>query len=185
MGTFSKLLRTSVIITLCCVASWFGMSSQLLASYRSNQDSAHDFFSSPFNVDSLVTADFNTIMSPEDHNRADMGEAFDQRRRQQLSFFQENEGYTASGIRSNVPWSGIEKAEWCQAPSEPPLAYEDCQWDTWVFKFGVHGGLTNALHFILKGTSYSISLDTLIAWPANGQGQYHQNGLNKFHDIII
>ena len=53
---------------------------------------------------------------------------------------------------SQVPWDGIENAEWCRAPVEPRLPYDDCQWDSFVFEFGVHGGLTNALHFVLKGT---------------------------------
>ncbi len=43
---------------------------------------------------------------------------------------------------SNVPWNGIENAEWCQAPVEDPLPYENCRWDSFVFQFGVHGGLT-------------------------------------------
>ena len=52
---------------------------------------------------------------------------------------------------SYVEWHGIDHAEWCQAPIDPPLPYEDCAWGSFVFQFGVHGGLTNALHFILKG----------------------------------
>ena len=60
-------------------------------------------------------------------------------------------GQTPNEEYSYVPWNGIDQAEWCQAPVEDVLPYEDCKWDSFVFEFGVHGGLTNALHFILKG----------------------------------
>mmetsp|Transcript_26394 Transcript_26394/g.39025 ORF Transcript_26394/g.39025 Transcript_26394/m.39025 type:complete len:417 (+) Transcript_26394:75-1325(+) len=57
--------------------------------------------------------------------------------------------------QSNVPWSGIENAEWCQSPTEPPLPYGNCEYDSWVFRIPVYGGLTNALHFIMKGAIWA------------------------------
>ena len=58
---------------------------------------------------------------------------------------------TATSTTSDVPWNGIKEAEWCMDPKDPPLPYDDCKWNSFLFEFGVHGGLTNALHFILKG----------------------------------
>ena len=57
--------------------------------------------------------------------------------------------------QSDVPWSGIENAEWCQSPAEPPLPYGNCEYDSWVFRIPVYGGLTNALHFIMKGAIWA------------------------------
>jgi len=57
--------------------------------------------------------------------------------------------------KSNVPWEGIENAQWCQAPTEEPLPYYNCEWYSFVFRIPVYGGLTNALHFIMKGAIWS------------------------------
>lgn len=56
---------------------------------------------------------------------------------------------------SSVQWSGITNAEWCQSPTEPPLPYGNCEYDSWVFRIPVYGGLTNALHFIMKGAIWA------------------------------
>jgi len=53
------------------------------------------------------------------------------------------------------PWAGIQSAQWCLAPEDPPLPYDDCKFDSFVFRFGVHGGLTNALHFLMKGALWA------------------------------
>lgn len=57
--------------------------------------------------------------------------------------------------RKNVPFNGIENAEWCQAPKLPSLPYEDCEYDDFVFRFGVRGGLTNVFNFLLKGAIWA------------------------------
>uniref|UniRef100_A0A7S4JJJ0 Uncharacterized protein n=1 Tax=Odontella aurita TaxID=265563 RepID=A0A7S4JJJ0_9STRA len=43
-------------------------------------------------------------------------------------------------------------AEWCQPPKSPPLNYDACKDHTFVYKYGVWGGMTNALNFLLRGT---------------------------------
>ncbi len=53
--------------------------------------------------------------------------------------------------RSSVPWDGIENAQWCKATNLEPLPYDGCRWNSFMFRFPVRGGLTNALHFIMKG----------------------------------
>ena len=145
----------SALVAFCCIVSWFGTSSILTVTPYGNQPHAQQDILPQFDIDSLV--------SHEEHNsNADLGEqVFDQRRRYQSLLLADNladntlPDYTSpTTVMSTVPWSGVENAEWCQAPSEPPLNYEECKWKTWVFKFGVHGGLTNALHFILKGAYY-------------------------------
>ena len=58
---------------------------------------------------------------------------------------------SVNGIaKSNVPFDGILKSEWCQAPEELPLPYFNCKRDT-LMRTGVYGGLSFALNFILKG----------------------------------
>lgn len=54
---------------------------------------------------------------------------------------------------------GIENAEWCKPPTEDPLPYEECKFKDSIFRIGVHGGLTNALHFILKGAIWAFEED--------------------------
>ena len=58
-----------------------------------------------------------------------------------------------------MPAQDILQSEWCKAPSEPPLPYDKCRWDSMVMRFGVYGGLTNALHFILKGAIWAMEED--------------------------
>lgn len=46
-------------------------------------------------------------------------------------------------------------AEWCLPPNSPPLQYDDCPNKSKLYKYGVYGGLTNALGFILKGAIHA------------------------------
>lgn len=55
----------------------------------------------------------------------------------------------------DVPFDGIMKSEWCLAPAYEPLPFEDCKFTDFMFRFPANGGLTNALHFILKGVLWS------------------------------
>ena len=57
------------------------------------------------------------------------------------------------------PAQDILQSEWCTAPTEPPIPYDRCRWDSMVMRFGVYGGLTNALHFILKGAIWAMEED--------------------------
>ena len=57
------------------------------------------------------------------------------------------------------PAQDILQSEWCSAPTEPPIPYDKCRWDSMVMRFGVYGGLTNALHFILKGAIWAMEED--------------------------
>ena len=62
-------------------------------------------------------------------------------------------------IVTDVPFDGILTSEWCLEPSEPPIPYDRCRYDdkySILFRFGVYGGLTNALHFILKGAIWAM-----------------------------
>ena len=139
-----KIITIQILALAICgfFAFWLGAPSTIVKNMESG--SPKNAVSHP-GINSIVSAKVNTNVRPADHRNADLIE-FDQRRRDQ-SILDDKE-YTPI---STVPWSGIQNAEWCQASTEPRLPYEDCEWDTWIFKFGVHGGLTNALHFILKG----------------------------------
>ena len=66
---------------------------------------------------------------------------------------------------SNVPWDRVENAEWCQAQFEDPLPYyENCRWDSFVFQFGVHGGLTNALYLFPRVSSEHSEIQDKFYW---------------------
>ena len=62
-------------------------------------------------------------------------------------------------LNSKYFFTGIENAEWCNPPTEEPLPYEQCKFTDSIFRIGVHGGLTNALHFILKGAIWAFEED--------------------------
>ena len=62
-------------------------------------------------------------------------------------------------LNSRSAFSGIENAEWCKPPTEEPLTYDECRFKDSIFRIGVHGGLTNALHFILKGAIWAFEED--------------------------
>lgn len=60
---------------------------------------------------------------------------------------------------SHVVFTGIETAEWCKEPEFPKIDYKKCKHQDFLFRFGVYGGLTNALHFILKGAIWALEED--------------------------
>lgn len=62
-------------------------------------------------------------------------------------------------LNSRYTFSGIQNAEWCKPPTEDPLPYDQCKFTDSIFRIGVHGGLTNALHFILKGALWAFEED--------------------------
>ena len=67
------------------------------------------------------------------------------------------------------PFNGIENSEWCKEPAEPPIPYDDCQFNAIMFRFGVYGGLTNALHFILKGAIWAMQEHICFYITENGK----------------
>eukprot|EP00956_Cyclotella_meneghiniana_P042356 scaffold248428_cov54-Cyclotella_meneghiniana.AAC.1 len=69
---------------------------------------------------------------------------------------------------SDNPFGGIETSEWCVEPAEPPIPYDRCKFDSIMFRFGVYGGLTNALHFILKGSIWAMQEDVCFYVTGNG-----------------
>ena len=70
---------------------------------------------------------------------------------------------------SHNPFGGIETSEWCVEPAEPPIPYDRCKFDSIMFRFGVYGGLTNALHFILKGSIWAMQEDVCFYVTENGK----------------
>eukprot|EP00551_Chaetoceros_affinis_P014545 CAMPEP_0203703576 /NCGR_PEP_ID=MMETSP0091-20130426/43669_1 /ASSEMBLY_ACC=CAM_ASM_001089 /TAXON_ID=426623 /ORGANISM="Chaetoceros affinis, Strain CCMP159" /LENGTH=389 /DNA_ID=CAMNT_0050578279 /DNA_START=333 /DNA_END=1502 /DNA_ORIENTATION=- len=58
-----------------------------------------------------------------------------------------------------LAFDGIENCEWCKASEYPPLPYDKCKHKDFLFRFGVYGGLTNALHFLLKGAVWAFEED--------------------------
>ena len=62
-----------------------------------------------------------------------------------------------SSLRSQktFTFTGIRNSEWCLPPVEEPLPFDKCRHSDTIFRIGVHGGLTNAIHFILKGAIWA------------------------------
>lgn len=88
--------------------------------------------------------------------------------------------------KSNVPWNGIENAEWCQAPTAPPLPFDECKWRSFAFRFPADGGLTNALHFIMKGALWAFQesvcfyVDELTTVPKMAEREPKENTVYPF-----
>ena len=75
-------------------------------------------------------------------------------------------------IATDVLFDGISTSEWCLEPSEPPIPYDRCRYDdkySILFQFGVYGGLTNALHFILKGAIWAMEEGVCFYVSENGK----------------
>ena len=79
------------------------------------------------------------------------------------------------------PAQDILQSEWCTAPAEPPIPYDSCRWDSIVMKFGVYGGLTNALGFILKGAIWAMEEDVCF-FVSELYGKFVHTYLKKYFD---
>lgn len=138
----TKTLRLSALLLAlsCCLISWLRESRGLdpFSDLKWNGKQLQETDNQHTN---LPQFDVNQLMAPE-----------------QITIDKRHRNQSIDQKDYDVPWSGIENAEWCKPPAEPQLPYEDCQWDSFVLEFGVHGGLTNALHFILKGMFLLMSL---------------------------
>jgi len=66
-----------------------------------------------------------------------------------------DQGHMDYNETGKVEFNGIKKAEWCIEPQYPPLPFEDCKFKEFLFRYPMNGGLTNALHFALKGAIWA------------------------------
>ncbi|KAL7529880.1 hypothetical protein ACHAXR_003205, partial [Thalassiosira sp. AJA248-18] len=62
---------------------------------------------------------------------------------------------TLASLVSDVPWNGIQNAQWCRPPEEdahpsPPIDYNQCEDDGQLIDMDINGGMTSQLNKILK-----------------------------------
>ena len=63
-------------------------------------------------------------------------------------------------------------AEWCKPHPAPLLPYDDCENREVVYKFGVWGGLTNALGFLMKGAIWAFEDGVYFTVDESGPGKH-------------
>ena len=63
-------------------------------------------------------------------------------------------------------------AEWCKPHPAPLLPYDDCENREVVYKFGVWGGLTNALGFLMKGAIWAFEDGVCFTVDESGPGKH-------------
>ena len=92
---------------------------------------------------------------------------------------------SADGIRTEEESATSSVSEFCRPPLEDPLPYEKCSNRTLVYRYGVYGGMTNALNFILKGTMRAFEEDVCFYVDETGPMKYAPMAAREAPEVTL